>query len=74
MKILIMNGGPHRGNTWLLTEEAKRFLLEIDENILFKEIHLSDIGLPFCTGCSNCFRKGHRTCPHRAWCCCPNVA
>lgn len=64
MKILIINGGPHKGNTWLLTEEAKKILEGFDKTIVFNEVHLSDINLPFCTGCSNCFREGHRTCPH----------
>lgn len=64
MKILVVNGGPHKGNTWLLTEKVKQLLLEFDKTILFREIQLSDRNLPFCTGCSNCFRNGHRTCPH----------
>jgi multimeric flavodoxin WrbA len=35
-----------------------------DKAVEFTEIHLSDVRLPFCTGCSNCFRKGHSFCPH----------
>lgn len=64
MKILLVNGGPHKGNTWLLTEKVRQFLHKFDKTIVFREIHLSDINLPFCTGCSNCFRNGHMTCPH----------
>lgn len=64
MKILIINGGPHKGNTWLLTEKAKKILLKFDKTIVFREIHISDVNLPFCTGCSNCFRRGHMMCPH----------
>ena len=64
MKILMINGGPRRGNTWLLTEEAKRILEALDSAIEFREVHLAELGLPFCTGCSSCFRRGHRTCPH----------
>ena len=30
----------------------------------FDEIHLLRENLPFCTGCSNCFRIGHEKCPH----------
>ncbi|MCI9597587.1 MAG: NAD(P)H-dependent oxidoreductase [Firmicutes bacterium] len=63
-KILIINGGPHKGNTWRLTEEVKKILQSFDQTIVFKEAHLSDVDLPFCIGCSNCFRKGHKTCPH----------
>lgn len=64
MKILIINGGPRKGNTWRLTEKAKKILEAFDRTIVFREVHLSDVGLPFCTGCSNCFRRGHETCPH----------
>lgn len=64
MKILIINGGPHRGNTWLLTQKAREYLAGLDKGIEFTEAHLSDIELPFCTGCSGCFRKGHTACPH----------
>lgn len=39
MQILIMNGGPRRGNTWRLTEKAKEFLREFDESISFREVH-----------------------------------
>ena len=66
MKILIMNGGPHKGNTWRLTQIAKKYMLRFDPTIQFREVHLSDVELPFCTGCSNCFRKGHTACPHHA--------
>lgn len=59
-----MNGSPHRGNTWRLTQAVKEILAGWDASIEFSEIHLADLALPFCTGCSNCFRKGHRHCPH----------
>ncbi len=57
MKILIFNGGPHKGNTWRLTQIAKKYIQKIDHTVEFCEVHLSDINIPFCTGCSNCFRK-----------------
>ena len=47
-----------------MTVEAKRIVEALDQTVEFREVHLSDINLPFCTGCSNCFRRGHRTCPH----------
>ena len=68
MRILIINGGPHKGNTWRLTEIVREILYNFDKTIMFDEIHLSDIDLPFCTGCSNCFRKGHVVCPHNKKC------
>lgn len=64
MKFLLINGSPHRGNTWKLAELAKSDLLSTDVSISFEEIHLSELNLPFCCGCSNCFRLGIEQCPH----------
>ena len=64
MRILTINGGPRKGNTWRLTEIARKILYKYDKTIVFNEIHLADIDLPFCTGCSNCFRKKHTASPH----------
>ena len=64
MKILIINGCAHKGNTWKLAEQAKNFLLKNQEEIEFDEVHLIEEGLPFCIGCSNCFRVGYEKCPH----------
>lgn len=64
MKVLLFNGSPHRGNTWKLTERVRDILVSMDNTISFTEVHLMEIGLPFCIGCSNCFRKGHPCCPH----------
>ena len=64
MKYLIINCSPHKGNSWLLAEQIKTEILCLSNNVVFKEIHLSDLNLPFCSGCSACFRKGHEYCPH----------
>lgn len=64
MKILIINGSAHKGNTWKLVEQAKQYLEELNREIEFDEIHLIKEDLPFCVGCSNCFRVGHEKCPH----------
>lgn len=64
MKCLIINGSPHKGNTWKLTELVRSNIQNIDPDMEFEEIHLKDLDLPFCTGCSLCFRKGHVLCPH----------
>jgi hypothetical protein len=58
MRILIINGSPHKGNTWRLTEEVKEQIVVLDNKVKFEEIHLSELNIPFCTGCSVCFRKG----------------
>lgn len=64
MKYLIINGSPHKGNTWKLVEIAMETLLKHDSGAKFQQIHLAELQLPFCTGCSNCFRLGHEKCPH----------
>lgn len=65
MKYLIVNGSPHKGNTWKLVECVVRYIKEKNPQDEIKEIHLMDLGIPFCTGCSNCFRKGRQYCPHK---------
>lgn len=67
MKILIINGSPHKGNTWRLTEKVKEQIATLDNTVKYEEIHLSKLNLPFCTGCSVCFRKGHAFCPHNKY-------
>jgi len=64
MKYLILNGGTHRGNTWKIAGLVRERLLERDAAAVFEEIHLSELQLPFCIGCSNCFRLGGQYCPH----------
>ena len=64
MKYLFINGSPHKGNTWTLAEKVKCFLTQLDKEADFKEIHLRELELPFCIGCSNCFRNGYEKCPH----------
>ena len=39
MRILIINGGPHKGNTWRLTEIVREILYNFDKTIMFDEIH-----------------------------------
>ena len=64
MKILVINACPHKGNTWQVTKLVEKQMHELDSTIEFEEIHLSDVNIPFCCGCSLCFRKGHEFCPH----------
>jgi multimeric flavodoxin WrbA len=67
VKYLILNGSPNKnGNTWKLVQQAKAFMLAEEPEASFREIHLIDEGLPFCLGCSACFRLGHEKCPHSA--------
>ncbi len=66
MHYLVINGSPHKGNTWKLFELARAELMRLDASAAFEELHLSELSLPFCKGCSLCFRKGHAACPHNA--------
>ncbi len=66
MNYLLVNGSPRRGNTWKLAELIKARILEAQPDAAFRELHLAQAALPFCLGCSNCFRLGPEHCPHRA--------
>lgn len=61
---LIINGSPHRGNTWALVNQIKKSIAALSPVSVFEEIDLMNLNLPFCAGCSLCFRKGHECCPH----------
>lgn len=66
MRYLVINGSPHKGNTWSLAQHAMDRLKLKDTSAQFDTIHLMQTGLPFCMGCSNCFRLGEERCPHSA--------
>ena len=61
MKILAINGTPHRGNTW---SWANYFKNEYADQIEFSEIHLYKEKIPYCLGCNLCLVKGEDRCPH----------
>lgn len=67
MKILMLNACPHRGNTWRLAELVKNQITHIDNSVEFEEVHLNEVNIPLCCGCSICFRKGHQFCPHNQY-------
>jgi multimeric flavodoxin WrbA len=65
LKILIINGSPHKGNTWVLVEIIKKHMSKLSNSeIAFDEVHLMEVGLSLCTGCSSCLIKGNKNCPH----------
>jgi len=65
IKILIINGSPHKGNTWALVEIIKKRMQELSDSVIvFDEVHLMEVGLSLCTGCSLCLIKGDKNCPH----------
>lgn len=65
MKVLIINGSPHKGNSWTILELVRKRMQEKSQGeIEFIEVHLADLDIPFCTGCFNCFTYGEDKCPH----------
>jgi len=65
LKILIINGSAHKGNTWVLVEIIKKRMKELsDREIVFDEVHLMEVGLSLCNGCSLCLIRGNKNCPH----------
>ncbi|MDD4297804.1 MAG: flavodoxin family protein [Ruminiclostridium sp.] len=64
MKIIAINGSYRKnGNTYHAVEKIKEQLLEIDKNIEFEHLFLSDYQIKNCTGCFTCFAKGEDKCP-----------
>lgn len=66
MNYLLINASPHKGNTWLVVQQIRKQISALSPESVFKEIHLASLNLPFCIGCSLCFRKGHEKCPHNS--------
>ncbi len=61
MKICVVHGQNHRGNTYRLTQLLLEQLSCEKENI--KEFYVGGIGQ--CTGCTQCILKDEKLCPHR---------
>lgn len=60
MKIVVINGSPQKGVTYLMKQELLSHLREGNE---ITEFYPKDIP-SFCIGCKNCFLKGEEFCPH----------
>jgi multimeric flavodoxin WrbA len=64
MKILVIDGCHRKGNTWKITQKAMEVIKKSFSDVTYEEVVLIKENLPFCLGCSNCFRVGHNKCPH----------
>lgn len=62
MKIAVLHGQNHKGNTFYITSRLLGSLNVNPEEI--KEFYTND--LPSCTGCLTCILKDEELCPHRA--------
>lgn len=63
MKVLIINGSPRKGNTWEIVELVKDSMIKHGD-VEFEEVMLSEMDIPTCKGCFNCFIYGEDKCPH----------
>lgn len=66
MNFLVIDGRPHKGNTWKLVASTLKIIKKNCPDARFEKIELRKENLPFCLGCTNCFRVGHEKCPHYA--------
>lgn len=65
LKCLIINGSPHKGNTWTLAQVVKEQMKKTSaDSIEFEEVQLSQLDLPLCKACNTCFFYGEDRCPH----------
>lgn len=65
MKCLILHTSYRKGNTYRVSEFIKSYM-QTNGPVDFEEIFLSNLNLPFCMGCNECFLKSENHCPHNA--------
>ncbi len=64
MKVLAIQGSPHRGNTYECVERFGQALTALGD-VEFEHVALKDVRLEPCRGCFLCFDRGEETCPLR---------
>ncbi len=62
MRVLAIQGSPHRGNTFDRVEQFGRALMTFGD-IDFEHVPLKDVDLEPCRGCFLCFTNGESACP-----------
>jgi multimeric flavodoxin WrbA len=62
MKVIAVQGSPHRGNTHDRVEELGRALTDLGD-VDFEHLALKDVDLAPCRGCFMCFTRGEDSCP-----------
>ena len=63
IKCLVIHSSYRKGNTYKATQLVQSYMKK-KGNIEFEEVFLSQLNLPFCIGCNQCFLKGEAYCPH----------
>ena len=64
MKYLILDASPDKSGAGTLAEQIKTEIICMSNSAVFREVRLSQINLPFCTGCGQCLKTSHELCPH----------
>jgi len=62
MKILIIHGSPHNGNTLKLINKFKEELSNKGD-VNYEFLNLRELNIQPCRGCFNCISKGEKNCP-----------
>jgi len=62
VKVVAIQGSPHRGNTYDRVERFGHFLVSLGD-VSFEHIPLKDVYLEPCRGCFACFTQGEGACP-----------
>jgi len=62
MRVVAIQGSPHRGNTYDRVEQFGRALMSL-EDVEFEHVALKDVNLEPCRGCFLCFTSGEAACP-----------
>lgn len=62
MKVVVIEGSPHRGNTADRVERLGAALRQLGD-VEFDHVSLRDVNLEPCRGCFMCFSKGEDACP-----------
>jgi len=62
IKVLVIHGSPHQGNTMKLTRKFEETMKKHGD-IHFEYLSVSELSIGMCRGCFNCITKGENLCP-----------
>lgn len=62
MKVVAIQGSPHKGNTYDRVERFGQVLTDLG-GVEFEHVALKDVDLESCRGCFTCFTRGEGSCP-----------
>jgi multimeric flavodoxin WrbA len=62
LKVLVIHGSPHQGNTMKLTRKFEETMRK-HGSIHFEYLSVNELSIGMCQGCFNCITKGEDFCP-----------